>query len=94
MLLSATGTFSADSGRSIFLEQHLEQRGRKYFRWEIPYPYIYRIEAETSVEPTGSAPREEPRADSVKRAAAAAVGESANNATPFSSFLNAPRPAD
>ena len=48
MLLSASGTFSADSGRSIFLEQHLDQRGtRKYFRWEIPYPYIYRLKRET-----------------------------------------------
>jgi hypothetical protein len=47
ILLSATGTFAADSGRSIFLEQHVEQRGaQKYFRWEIPYPYIYRIEGE------------------------------------------------
>jgi hypothetical protein len=94
MLLSATGTFSADSGRSIFLEQHLEQRGRKYFRWEIPYPYIYRIEAETSAEPTGGVSTEQPRVDSVKKVAAAAAGESASNATPFSSFLNAPRPAD
>jgi hypothetical protein len=46
IFLSASGTFVADSGRSIFLEQHLEQRGkRSYFRWEIPYPYIHRIEA-------------------------------------------------
>ena len=45
ILLSASGTFVGDSGRSIFLEQHLEQRGkRNYFRWEIPYPYIHRIE--------------------------------------------------
>jgi hypothetical protein len=45
VLLSASGTLVADSGRSIFLEQHLEQRGkRNYFRWEIPYPYIHRIE--------------------------------------------------
>jgi len=46
IFLSASGTFVADSGRSIFLEQHLEQRGkRNYFRWEIPYPYIHRIES-------------------------------------------------
>jgi hypothetical protein len=46
IFLSASGTFVADSGRSIFLEQHLEQRGKhNYFRWEIPYPYIHRIEA-------------------------------------------------
>lgn len=45
IFLSASGTFVADSGRSIFLEQHVEQRGkRNYFRWEIPYPHIHRIE--------------------------------------------------
>lgn len=48
ILLPASGLFAADSGRSIFLEQHIEQRGkRSYFRWEIPYQYIHRIE-ETS----------------------------------------------
>src|ERR1700720_4591482 len=45
ILLPASGTFVADSGRSIFLEQHLEQRGQmKQFRWEIPYQYIVRLE--------------------------------------------------
>src|SRR5208282_2976443 len=45
ILLPASGTFVADSGRSIFLEQHFEQRGsQKHFRWEIPYQYIIRIE--------------------------------------------------
>jgi hypothetical protein len=44
ILLPASGTFVADSGRSIFLEQHIEQRGQqKQFRWEIPYPCIVRI---------------------------------------------------
>jgi len=43
--LPASGTFVADSGRSIFLEQHFEQRGsQKTFRWEVPYQYIIRIE--------------------------------------------------
>lgn len=43
--MPASGTFVADSGRSIFLEQHIEQRGkRSYFRWEIPYGYLQRIE--------------------------------------------------
>ncbi len=38
ILLPASGTFVADSGRSIFLEQNFEQRGQhKHFRWEIPY---------------------------------------------------------
>ena len=94
MLLSATGTFCADSGRSIFLEQHLEQRGgRKYFRWEVPYPYIYRIEADV-VEPEAIATPEEPRIDTVKRAVAAAAGESASGAASLSSLLRAPRPAE
>lgn len=44
VFLPASGTFVGDSGRSIFLEQHLEQRGRvSYFRWEIPYQNIHRI---------------------------------------------------
>lgn len=43
--LPASGTFVADSGRSIFLEQHYEQLGQlKNFRWEIPYPCIVRLE--------------------------------------------------
>ena len=42
--LPASGTFVADSGRSIFLEQHYEQCGQqKNFRWEIPYPCIVRV---------------------------------------------------
>src|SRR6516164_3099196 len=51
ILLPASGVFAADSGRSIFLEQHIEQRGkRSYFRWEIPYQYIHRIEETTESE--------------------------------------------
>ena len=56
ILLPASGTFVADSGRSIFLEQHFEQRGTmKHFRWEIPYQYIVRIEEkpEPPPEPAG-----------------------------------------
>src|SRR5271167_3365634 len=54
VLLPASGIFAADSGRSIFLEQHIEQRGkRNYFRWEIPYQYIHRIEeAQLAIENT------------------------------------------
>jgi len=44
ILLPASGTFVADSGRSIFLEQNFELRGNKLFRWEIPYQYIVKIE--------------------------------------------------
>src|SRR2546427_12835239 len=43
-LLPATGTWAADSGRSIFLEQKFDQHGQvKTFRWEIPYQCIVRI---------------------------------------------------
>ncbi|HKV23497.1 MAG TPA: hypothetical protein VJN93_02800 [Candidatus Acidoferrum sp.] len=45
ILLPASGTFVADSGRSIFLEQSYEQRGlQRNFRWEIPYQYIVRLQ--------------------------------------------------
>lgn len=51
ILLPASGTFVADSGRSIFLEQKYEQRGSpRHFRWEIPYQYIVRLEEK--MEPT------------------------------------------
>ena len=52
--LPASGTFVADSGRSIFLEQHYEQCGQqKNFRWEIPYQCIVRLER---AEPPGAPP--------------------------------------
>ncbi|HLZ93548.1 MAG TPA: hypothetical protein VKQ28_17720 [Candidatus Acidoferrum sp.] len=45
ILLPASGTFVADSGRSIFLEQSFVLHGQtKHFRWEIPYQYIVRLE--------------------------------------------------
>ena len=45
ILLPASGVFVADSGRSIFLEQSFEQRGKNgHFRWEIPYQCLVRIE--------------------------------------------------
>src|SRR5262245_51758849 len=56
--LPASGTFVADSGRSIFLEQHYEQCGQqKNFRWEIPYQCIVRLEeAESLAAPQPSPP--------------------------------------
>lgn len=45
ILLPASGIFVADSGRSIFLEQNFEQRGKHgHFRWEIPYQCLVRIQ--------------------------------------------------
>lgn len=41
VVLPATGVLAADSGRSIFLEERIVQRGQvKSFRWEIPYACI------------------------------------------------------
>jgi hypothetical protein len=58
ILLPASGTFVADSGRSIFLEQSLSQRGQqRHFRWEIPYQYIVRLEEKTEDEEEGDAAR-------------------------------------
>ena len=56
ILLPASGKFVADSGRSIFLEQHIEQRGQqKQFRWEIPYQCIVRIkEKEEATAPAAA----------------------------------------
>lgn len=68
ILLPASGKFVADSGRSIFLEQHIEQRGQqKQFRWEIPYQCIVRIR-----EKTDDASAEAPEAQT---AAASASGD-------------------
>jgi len=43
--LPVTALLVADSGRSIFLEEHYMLRGRNQtFRWEIPYSCILRME--------------------------------------------------
>jgi|ERR1700758_4542875 len=75
VLLPASGTLAADSGRSIFLEQHVEQRGkRSYFRWEIPYQYIHRIEeAEETPEPP-AAPKAVPPEPEASQTASASAG--------------------
>ena len=61
--LSATATLVADSGRSIFLEEQIEQRGQpRYFRWEIPYQCIVRIvEKPGGCEPRPSPPHPDKR---------------------------------
>ncbi|MFI5097011.1 MAG: hypothetical protein ACHQT6_03465 [Candidatus Acidiferrales bacterium] len=70
ILVPASGTFVADSGRSIFLEQHIEQRGkRSYFRWEIPYGYLHRIEEMGEPQPDATAT---PSPEHPERMAAAA----------------------
>ena len=82
VLLPASGRFAADSGRSIFLEQHVEQRGkRSYFRWEIPYQFIHKIEEapEDAEEPTqaGCFPAERGK----QQAAAASAGSSVSSSS-------------
>ena len=89
ILLPASGTFVADSGRSIFLEQHFEQRGsQKHFRWEIPYQYIVRLEEKPKPSPASDAAH---GASSAAPASAEASAPSADtrvqspaNATPSS----------
>jgi hypothetical protein len=52
IFLPATGTLAADSGRSIFLEEHVTRGGQvKQFRWEIPYPCIIRITEKPAAPP-------------------------------------------
>jgi hypothetical protein len=56
MLLPATGTLAADSGKSIFIEEHFGQEQQvKTFRWEIPYESIIKL-TESLVPPTGPLP--------------------------------------
>src|SRR5215468_1294334 len=82
VMLPASGIFTADSGRSIFLEQHVEQRGkRSYFRWEIPYQYIHRIVMDSRSEEVPASLPERGAEISSEKAAAAIAGQSAAGAT-------------
>ena len=57
VMLPATGTLVADSGKSIFLEEKLVQRGQvKNFRWEIPYRFISSISENFAPAPVVPAP--------------------------------------
>jgi hypothetical protein len=96
VLLPASGTFAADSGRSIFLEQHVEQRGkRSYFRWEIPYQYIHRIEE--SMEPVEEPEAQEKAPVEPENKQATAASASSNvaspTAIPLMSFPQRPKTA-
>ncbi len=88
ILLPATGTFVADSGRSIFLEQHLHQHGQqKHFRWEIPYQYIVRLEEAPLREPTDPEATEDSAENTGK-----AASSSRRKKTPPSSLVPMPNP--
>lgn len=94
VLLSASATFSADSGRSIFLEQHLVQRGiPKYFRWEIPYPYIHHIERDSEVELAVGPDPHAPQSSFAAKAAAAGAEQSGGGATSVLHFPRRPETA-
>jgi len=93
ILLPASGLFAADSGRSIFLEQHIEQRGkRSYFRWEIPYQYIHRIE-ETSASKENPAPELPSHASDSPQSSNPPTSRAAHAAS-GSSYLSSPRRPD
>jgi hypothetical protein len=56
----SVGTLVIDTGRSVIVEEHLVQGGRKKtMRVEVPYEYVIRIvEAPQSSEVAASAPAE------------------------------------
>jgi len=94
ILLSANGVFVGDSGRSIFLEQHLEQRGRlNYFRWEIPYGHIHSIETNSEASETPAEKTREAEQPRVKAAAAGASESSASSSAALLPLSNRPKTA-
>jgi hypothetical protein len=89
--LPASGTFVADSGRSIFLEQHYEQHGQsKNFRWEIPYPCIVRLEpSETFRSPASRSVAQSPECmDSPERVLRATAAHANAGASALSGSHN------
>lgn len=80
ILLPASGIFVADSGRSIFLEQSFEQRGKNgHFRWEIPYQCLVRIEEKPDSGASAAPVRAKP-ASAPEAAAAPNAGNQAHGA--------------
>jgi hypothetical protein len=71
VILPATGWLAADSGKSIFLEEKLMQRGQaKTFRWEIPYSCI--LSLDENFAPVPVVPDENP--EKTKEARSSALG--------------------
>jgi hypothetical protein len=68
VILPATGWLAADSGKSIFLEEKLVQRGQvKTFRWEIPYTCILSLDenfAPVPIVPSENAEKARPARNS------------------------------
>jgi hypothetical protein len=97
ILLPASGTFVADSGRSIFLEQSFLQRGQqRHFRWEIPYQYIVRLEEKADEEGEGpaNAKASATRTEANQQVSRAAASISDSGGSPaFLPLPNRPKPA-
>jgi hypothetical protein len=106
ILLPASGIFVADSGRSIFLEQNFEQRGKRgHFCWEIPYQCLVRIEekpdsgATADAAPAAVKPAAAPEApvasnpDGEPRGAALAASASAGGAASLLPLNRRPKTA-
>jgi hypothetical protein len=72
VILPATGWLAADSGKSIFLEEKLAQRGQvKTFRWEIPYSCM--LSLDENFAPVPAVPEENPERAKAARSAAFGV---------------------
>jgi hypothetical protein len=105
ILLPASGIFVADSGRSIFLEQNFEQRGKHgHFRWEIPYQFLVRIEekpdsgvsanaAPVTVKPAASSEPEVVSGSDGEPHAALAAAAAAGAAAAILPLNHRPKPA-
>jgi hypothetical protein len=69
VILPATGWLAADSGKSIFLEEKLVQRGQvKTFRWEIPYTCI--LSLDENFAPVPVVPSESPEKAKTEKSSA------------------------
>lgn len=99
ILLPASGILVADSGRSIFLEQSLLQHGQpRYFRWEIPYQFIVRLDEKTEGEEPGksaatAAGGSGQAGDAQRRAASSAAAASSAGTPSMLPLRNRPKTA-
>jgi len=93
ILLPASGTMVADSGRSIFLEQHFVQRGlKKNFRWEIPYQYVVRLEEKSEPPDSPEATLTPAPAPETAAPASSVRDKEPERARPTRSILPFPKP--
>jgi hypothetical protein len=64
--LPATASLAGDTGKSIFLEEHiLHHNTMKTFRWEIPYQHIIRIHECVLAGVSGKPPAEKAAAPAI-----------------------------